>query len=188
MLAAYHFKSVWVVSFSMFKLVNFFLDIALLKRAPQDLPASGVIFFVVVLLNVMVATVGIADLIPGAAAMAAAITDAVLILVLLRLVLMIQGRSARFVQTATAIFGSGIVLGLIALPLQLSIEQNSEGTEAGVVVSLAYLTLLVWSQLVIAHVLRHALNVSFALGVGLALVYSLLSGVIIQALFITPTT
>jgi hypothetical protein len=173
----------------MFKLVNFFIDIALLRRAPQDLPGSATIFFVVVTLNVIVATIGIADLIPGASAMAAAMTDAVIIILLLRLVLMIQNRSARFLQTATAIFGSGILLGLIALPLQLGIDANTDGEEISAVISLAYLLLLVWSQLVVAHVLRHALSISFALGVGLALIYSLLSGVIIQSLFvITPTS
>ena len=172
----------------MFKLVNFFLDIALLRKAPQDLPASSAIFVVVVLLNVIVATIGIAGLIPGASAMAAAMTDAVIILLLLRLVLMIQNRSARFLQTATAIFGSGIILGLIALPLQLGINGNADGGEVSAVISFAYLLLLVWSQLVLAHVLRHALSISFALGVGLALVYSLLSGVIIQSLFVIAPT
>ena len=167
----------------MFQLANFFVDIALLRRAPQDLPASMPVFIMVVLLNVIVATIGVADIIPGASAMAAAMTDVVIMLVMLRLVLMIQNRAARYVQTATAIFGSGIVLGLIALPLQLTIDPNAQGNEIPGIVSLAYLVLLVWSQLVIAHVLRHALDISFALGVGLALVYSVLSGVTIQTLF-----
>jgi len=168
----------------MFQLANFFVDVSLLRRAPQDLPPSMPVFLLVVLLNVVVATIGIADIIPGAAAMAAAMTDAVIMLVMLRLVLMIQNRSARFVQTATAIFGSGVVLGLIALPLQLTLDPDVQDNQIPVFVSLAYLMLLVWSQLVIAHVLRHALDISFALGVGLALVYSVLSGVTIQTLFI----
>ena len=168
----------------MLQLINFFIDVALLRRAPQDLPASMIVFVLVVLLNVIVATVGVASLLPGVSAMAAAMTDAVLVLVLLRLVLMIQNHSARFIQSATAIFGSGILLGLIALPLQLSLDGAAENTQVPAIVSLAYLVLLVWSQLVIAHILRHALDISFALGVGLALVYSVLSGVIIQTLFI----
>ena len=168
----------------MFQLANFFVDVALLRRTPQDLPASMPVFVLVVLLNVIVATIGIANLIPGTPAMAAAMTDVVIMLVMLRLVLMIQNRMARFLQTATAIFGSGIVLGLIALPLQLTIDPNAQGSEVSGIVSLAYLILLVWSQLVIAHVLRHALDVSFALGIGLALVYSVLSGITIQTLFL----
>lgn len=168
----------------MFQLANFFVDVALLRRAPQDLPASMPVFVVVILLNVIVATVGIADMIPGVSAMAAAMTDMTIMLVMLRLVLIIQNRAARFIQTATAVSGSGVVLGLIALPLQLTIDPDTQPNEISGIVSLAYLVLLIWSQLVIAHVLRHALEISFALGIGLALVYSVLSGVTIQMIFI----
>jgi len=168
----------------MFQLASFFVDIALLRRAPQDLPASMPVFVLAVSFNVIVATIGVADIIPGVSAMAAAMTDAVIMLVMLRLVLMTQNRAARYVQTATAIFGSGIVLGLVALPLQLALDPNAQGNEISAIVSMAYLLLLIWSQLVIAHVLRHALDISFALGIGLALVYSVLSGVTIQTFFI----
>lgn len=170
----------------MLKLFNFFVDICLLRRAPQDLPASGALFAIVVLLSVAVGAVGVSDVIPGLAAFAAAMLDAVIAMVLLRLALMLKNHSGRFLQTATALFGSSIIMGLIALPLQLAVDDQAE--VVGPFVSVAYLFLLIWIQVIIGHILRHALGVSMMLGVGLALTYSVVSGVIIQSLFLTPAT
>lgn len=168
----------------MLKLFNFFVDICLLRRAPQDLPASGALFALVVLLSVAVGAVGVSDVIAGLAAFAAAMLDAVIAMVLLRLALMLKNHPGRFLQTATALFGSSIIMGLIALPLQLAIDDKAEVVAP--FVSVAYLFLLIWIQVIIGHILRHALDVSMMLGVGLALTYSVLSGVIIQSLFLTP--
>lgn len=167
----------------MLTLFNFFVDICLLRRKPQDLPASTTLFVALVLVNLLIAIIGISGLIPPASAVAAAMLDAVLLMTMLRLVLSIQNRTARFLQSATAIFGSGIVLGLIALPLQLALDQSAEASAITQLASIAYLILLIWSQLVVAHVLRHALDISLVLGVGLALTYAIVSGVLIQTLF-----
>ena len=168
----------------MLKLFNFFLDVCLLRRAPQDLPASTSLFAVSVALSVIVGAIGVADVIKGVSALAAAMLDAVIALVMLRLVLMIQNHIARFLQTATAVFGSSVILGLIALPLQLVIGDAGNESPMAPFVSVAYLLLLIWVQVVIGHILRHALNISLSLGIGLALTYSIVSGVIIQTLFL----
>lgn len=157
----------------------------MLRRAPQDLPASASLFLIVITLSVIVGAIGVSDVIPGFAALAASMLDAVIIMILLRLVLMIKSFSERFLQTATALFGSSTILGLIALPLQLIVGDGSSEQAIAPMLSLAYLVLLVWVQIVIGHILRHALNVPLMLGVGLALTYSVLSGIIIQSIFLT---
>ena len=172
----------------MLKLFNFFVDLCLLRRAPQDLSASLPLFAITIFLSVVIGAIGIIDVIQGVSAFAAAMLDAVIALVLLRLVLVFRNLSARFLQTATALFGSSAVLGLIAMPLQLVVGDQAEGNTVAPLVSVAYLVLLVWVQIVIGHILRHALNVTMTLGVGLALTYSIISGVIIQSLFLPPPT
>lgn len=172
----------------MLKLFNFFLDLCLLRRAPQDLPASPQLLVMVIIIAVSIGAVGIADVIPGIGALAAAMLDAVIVVLLLRLALQLKNVAARFTQTATAVFGSSIILGLIALPMQLAIGDAQSNPSLGAMISLAYLFLLLWVQLVIGHILRHALNVSLPLGIGLALVYSLLSGSLIQSLFLEQAT
>ena len=171
----------------MLKLFNYFIDICLLRRAPQDLPASTPLFVISITLSVIVGAIGVADIIKGISALAASMLDAVIALVMLRLVLVIQNHSARFLQTATALFGSSLVLGLIALPLQLVVGDAGNESAMAPLVSMAYLVLLIWVQVVIGHILRHALNISLPLGIGLALTYSIVSGIIIQALFLNSS-
>ena len=174
----------------MLKLFNFFLDICLLRRAPQDLPASSTLFFAVLLINVLISAVGVIDVIKNPAmALAAAMLDATMLIIVLRLVLLIQQRSARFLQTATALFGSASILSLLALPLQLAVGDSSAATEpTSPIISLAYIVLIIWIQVVFGHVIRHALDISFALAIGLALSYSLIASIIIQSLFIMPAS
>ena len=167
----------------MIKLINYFVDVCLLRRGPQDAPASSALLLLVLIINLVISSIGVSDIIPGAKAVAAAIVDAIIIIVFLQLVLKLKNRSDRFIQTATATFGTGALLGMLALPLQLAVGSESAGNGSQSI-AIFYLVLLVWVQVVIGHILRHALNVPFSLGIGLALVYSVLSGVLIQSLFI----
>jgi len=168
----------------LFKLFNFFVDLCLLRRAPQDLPASPYLFAVMLTVSVLVGAAGVSDMIPGIAALAASMLDAVIAMVLLKLLLRVKNFDNRFLQTATAVLGAGIILGLLAIPLQLSLNEEVMQSESGALVSLVYLLLLIWIQVVIGHILRHALSVSMLLGVGLALTYSIISGTVIQSVFL----
>ena len=170
----------------MIKLINYFVDVCLLRRGPQDAPVSSTLLLLVLLVNLAISSIGVSDIIPGPQAVAASIVDAVIIIVLLQLVLRLKNRIERFIQTATATFGTGALLGMLALPLQLAV--SSEAAEQSQTMAIFYLMLLVWVQVVIGHILRHALNVSLSLGIGLALVYSVLSGVLIQSLFIDSSS
>jgi hypothetical protein len=171
-----------------FRLFNFFVDLCLLRRAPQDLPASSSLFASTLLLSVITGAIGVSDVLPSAQALLASVTDAVIVILLIRLALQLKGFQPRFLQTATAVFGIGIILGLMAMPLQLSISEESMQGEMGGLIALAYLLLLGWVQVAIGHILRHALSVSLPLGIGLALTYSLISGTVIQTLFLQSSS
>jgi len=168
----------------MLSLFNFFVDLCLLRKAPQDLPASPVLFALVLLANLMLGTLGILDVFAVDKAMLAVVTDALLMLVLLRMALLLKQHGERFMQTATAILGAGIVLTLLAFPLQIGLQENMAETAFGTIASLAYLMLILWIQLVIGHILRHALQVSLTLGIGLAFTYSVISSTLVQYLFL----
>lgn len=169
----------------MLKLLNFFVDLCLLRRAPQDLPASQSLLVAVVIAN------GIAGIVLGlqawdasGMALAATILDIGVILGLLWVALQIRGVTPRFTQSATALLGAGTLFTLLAMPLQPLLDAP-DGIELG---ALLYLLLLVWVQLVYGHVLRHALNVSLLAGVALSLAYTFTSAVLIELFFPLPAT
>jgi hypothetical protein len=165
------------------KLLNFFVDICLLRRAPQDLPASQSLLVVVLVVNGLAGIVlGIQTWAGVGVALAATGLDIGVLLGLLWVALQVRGVAPRFTQSATALLGAGVLFTLLAMPLQPLLDSPEE-IEAG---ALLYLLLLIWVQLVYGHVLRHALNVSLVAGVALSLAYTLTSAVLIELLFPLP--
>ena len=59
-------------------------------------------------------------------------------------------------------------------------------TQAARTASLLILALVVWLQVALGHIFRHALEVTLLLGVGLAFLYSVVSENVIRALFVLP--
>ena len=49
--------------------------------------------------------------------------------------------------------------------------------------SMVWLVLVGWSLLVVAHIMRHALSVAFAVGLGVAILYTLVAMQVIGTLF-----
>jgi hypothetical protein len=104
------------------------------------------------------------------------------------LLLRFRSHPGRFVQAATAAIGVSAVIAAASLPLQWMLPTDTAGgvTAAAETVSLALLLLIVWLQVALGHVLRHALDTSLMLGIGLAFLYAVVSGAIIQSLFLFP--
>lgn len=168
----------------MLKLLNFFVDLCLLRRAPQNLPASQLLLMIVLAVNALAGIVlGMQTWAGAGVAFAATLLDIGVLLGLLWVALQVRGVTPRFVQSATALLGAGTLFTLLAMPLQPLLDTPEE-IEAG---ALLYLLLLIWVQLVYGHVLRHALNLNLVSGVALSLVYTFTSAVLIELLFPLPT-
>jgi len=159
------------------------LEICLLKSGPQDLPASSSFlglavtgyFLVDVLVSRLNTSLG--------TALAISLLDVVLMVAFTQLILRVVAKPERFTQTLSALAGTGQLLGLLALPLihGLSVAQAAGEPAAGL--AFAWLALLCWSLLVLGHILRHALAVNLLTGVGIGILYSLLSLVLMRVVF-----
>jgi hypothetical protein len=108
---------------------------------------------------------------------------ALLELVLLALftagLLYLLGKPQRISQTLAALTGSGGLLGLPALVLVLAAGPDPAESLS----STGWLLLLLWNLLVNAHIMRHALSVSLALGAGVSVMYMLVSTQVLLAAF-----
>jgi hypothetical protein len=165
-----------------YQLVNFFVDLCLLRAAPQAMPASGVLLGLTLVLNVLVGVLILAGISVGpGAALGESLLEAGISLFALRLALLLRGHVARFRQTATALMGSNLLLGLAALP---ALDLGKDGdSELAVLGSLYLLLLMLWSMVVLGHILRHALELSLGEGVTLAALYTLISYAFLSTLF-----
>lgn len=166
------------------RLFNLFVDICLLRAGPQDLPGSGFLLLLTVLLSLLTGTLVIVGTFGTlGAALAAQMLDILLLLGLLRLLLQLTGKSARYQQTASALFGSGVLINLVTMPLQLLYSGDPSGPALGEMGTLFYLIIIVWALVIVGHIIRHALEIRLAAGIMLSLGYFLIANYIIQTLF-----
>ena len=159
-------------------LPNKFLGICLLRANPQDLPVSNSLMLSAVLVYGLADVIGVLDTLPlGRAALAAAV-DTLLLVAATHLVLHWRALKDRVPQTLSALAGCGATLSLLAWA--------SAGLTRDWLPPLwVWAPFLVWYTLVFGHVLRHALNISLAAGVGASLLYLILS-MGMTGLFVTP--
>lgn len=159
------------------------LEICLLKAGPQELPATprflGLVLIGYFLVDVLVSRLNTSL----GTALAISLLDVLLLMAFAQLVLRLFAKPERFNQTLAAMAGAGQLLGLLALPLihGLGVAQAAGETAAGL--AFGWLAVLCWSLLVLGHILRHALAVSLLTGVGIGVLYSLLTLVLMRAVF-----
>ena len=163
-------------------LIRFFLELCLLRRVPQDLPASSTLLGLVLAINLVASLlVGLAADLSAPIALGQGLADALLTLGLLHLALRLTRHPARFVQLATALLGAGALLSLVAVaPLMLLSGAESRGETS--LAGLPLLVLLFWSLLVTGHILRHGLDLRLGQGVLIAVAYNLPASTLINAL------
>lgn len=168
------------------KLLRFFIDLCLLRASPEALPSSWWLLWLLLPLQLLVNMALVGDSLGGLdKAFLASGLDVAVLLGWLWMGLRFMNHPERLQQAASALLGCGVLLGLLLLPIQwalgLELEQAPEPGMGLLAVLLIALT--IWSALVNGSIFRHALGVRLGLGVALALTATVLSTLVIGALF-----
>ena len=168
----------------MLLLIKIFVDIFLLRAKPQDVPASSALLLLSIVLVIvsgvasMLSTVG--ELGQG---IMVSLLDVALTFALLTTVLKVMNISSRLTQTATAMFGTGVIVNLISLPVVWLWSSGPESSEFRLLGGLLYFVLLVWSMVIMGHILRHSFNLHLSSGILIAIGYFLVINTMVQSLF-----
>jgi hypothetical protein len=152
-----------------------FLDIVLWRRGPQDLPASPLLLGFALAAYVGVSVVQLAWLEESASAWVVfVLLDPLLLAGGVWMLLRLFNRRERFLQTATAVLGTGALLGAaLYLPIQWTLsalEVKPGSTLAG----FAALGLVVVFALVTGRILKLATDSNLFTGIAVSLTYFLM--------------
>lgn len=164
----------------MLAFTQFFIDLALLRRGPQDLPSSPVLLVLLAVLSVAIGTVNGAQLFGGLdAALGANLLDLALGMALLAGLLQFRGQIARWLQATSAFLGLGVLGGALML------VARTLATTLGIadVAMLIEVVLAIWLHVALGSVLRHALEVPLSLGVIIVFCYTVLAFNLIAGIF-----
>ncbi len=132
------------------------------------MPSASVLAAGLVIVDVLVGIfLGIAKVSLLQAALES-LVSVVLMIAFVHVALRIRGAGARFNQTLSAMAGCDVLLGGALIPLVVLVNG---GILPPIMFANFWLLLLVWIIVITAHILRHALAVSFASGLGLSIAY-----------------
>lgn len=153
-------------------------DICQLKRGPQDLPywPTGLILLLVasIVVDWCIALLTASE---QPYILVRSLFSNVFALVILYILLSLRSLQTRFVQTAIALVACGIVFSLLVLPIALASGKMPATPQqlSPLQMLLAWVTfaIIVWKFTVDGHILRHALNIPFAAGLTIAVVWAI---------------
>ncbi|PKM46694.1 MAG: hypothetical protein CVV05_03185 [Gammaproteobacteria bacterium HGW-Gammaproteobacteria-1] len=156
------------------RLLKIFMDICLLRAGPQHLPASRFLLTLTLVMHAALGVVFALFTLPLPQALVAAAIGTALLVGVVQALLLVHGKAERVQQTATALAGSEILLGLLAL-LPTAWFYTVESNDARVLPSLLSLLAIVWSVVVTVHIFRAALQVSQGMALLFALGYTIMA-------------
>jgi hypothetical protein len=164
-------------------LIRLFWQIALLRRGPQDVPASALLLVLTVIGYLCVNVLFSTALPPDARWREELLVDSLFMLVWYAALLRLLGRPERILQTTSAVFGFQAVMTPLLIPSDWLMRHFSADSTWQVPVTCAWLLLIVWLIAANSYIVRAALEWSAASSVALVILQTLASGLLQLALF-----
>jgi hypothetical protein len=165
------------------ELSRMFWQIALLRRGPQDLPASMLLLVLTVVGYVCVNAVLSSLLPPESRWPERLLVDSLFMLLWYVVLLRLLGRTERILQTTTAVFGFQAVLTPLLIPSEWLLQRFGQDSTWQIPATCAGLLLFVWVIAANSHIVRAALEWSAASSVTLVILQTLASWLLQLALF-----
>ena len=155
----------------------------LLKTAPQDLPYSPKLMARVIFLYLVSGIVIVGGITEPSLAVGHILLNIGIILFFTYVLLSSLNLKARFVQTVTALIGTGIVFNLLSWPVLGYGDLEQAPRAVMQIISFVVLMLISWEVLVTAHIFRHALNTKMTQAVLLSMSLFFVSLALSQLVF-----
>ncbi len=164
-------------------LAKAFLDICLLRKGPQDLPRSSALLLVSAFAYACIDVLLTAQARSIPESLLVTLLDMCFLMAVSYLILRQHRVVDRWTQTMTALFGTGVILGLFIFPLVFGGGQIQYPDGLQQIILLLFLIMVVWNVAVLAHIVRNAISTSIGIGVLIAIFYIWMSSLLITMLF-----
>jgi hypothetical protein len=159
-----------------------FIDLIRLRRGPQDLPSSQNLLIITGFLLIVTAILGDHMNDDFAGRLIFALTQVAILTITVWIILALNRKSERAVQTLTAFYGTSVLIQLVVWPFRSwLLSMGEEAQQQATLPLLAVIALAVWSFVVMVHIYRNALDASR----GKAILISILTQVIIGMSMLT---
>lgn len=155
----------------MLQVANLFLDIALLRRNPQDLPASPFLLRLSLIAVVISYVLALGPRYSLPEALARAVVDVAFLGLFVYVLLAWAKHTPRFNQSFTALCGTGTILNLVSWPVFGLLGGENAAVGFGTLGLLLMIAIVIWGVTITAHIFRQALNRDWSQAVAVSLLY-----------------
>lgn len=163
-------------------LFRVFFNICTFRNKPQDLPLSSALLALTLFCYTLANILLMMSSAPVTHAVLAGLLETGLVSLITICILKLSRHAGRWTKTLMALAGTGCIMSLLALPLfSGGLLQNAGGALQALLLMI-YLVLLIWNIMVMAHILRHAMDTSLGVGIVFAIIYIVISTVLINTL------
>lgn len=149
-----------------------------LRAGPQILPAAAGLLTAIVIADLLLSVAVLSTGLDFGQALLMVATSIGAGLLFCYAALYLRSLSNRFLQTATALFGTDLIITLVAMPLSLIAVQQLQPDGTSTLspdVALGLLIVTVWMLAVVGGIFRHALDLSWPAALAVALAYVLVT-------------
>ncbi len=144
----------------MFALIQPFINLLLFRAGPQDMPASNAILKIAIFACFVTDILGAIGLLGLTLSAVLSIGQIVLYAAFIYLLLKINKKTERWLQTLTALFGALALINLASYPFIQNLNLFSEGKLVLTPGILIVAVLQLWFFIVMARILRDALEIT----------------------------
>lgn len=160
----------------MLPILDAFLQIALRRRGPEDLPDSRFLLLLAGVVYVATQAALAAPVYGSPLALARSLVlDLVLVCGCVWGLLRLTGHATRYRQTLTAVFGTGALLSMCMLPFNYWVDLTAPAGEPALGPTIGLLAVVSWSLVVNGHIFSRALSRPFIAGLAISIAYFFLN-------------
>ena len=163
----------------MFDIIKLLFDICLFRKGPQDLPNSGWLLRVLLVVYISVRILMLSMHFGWLDVLLQVIVDITLVAVFFWTSLYLARKLGRFNQVISAVLGTDALISFFALPGMATMETG----QGGLLALLVTLSLIGWHWAVTGHIISNALDKTLSFSLGLAFLYLLGSYQVMALLF-----
>ena len=155
-----------------------------LRRGPQDLPTSQNLFIISGFLLIVTAMLGDQMNADFTSKLAFAVTQVIILTATVWIILTINKKAERAIQTLTAFYGTSVLMQLVVWPFRTWLLTTGEEAQQQLSLPLlAVIALAVWSFVVMVHIYRNALDTSRGKAILISIITQMVVGMSMLTLF-----
>ena len=166
-------------------ILKYFIELCLLRKGPQDAPASPVLLISTGTLLILTAI--LSDQLHGdlLGKLSFALAQVALLSAVVWVVLSIRKVSERTVQTLTALYGSGTVIQLLIWPFRAQIVgiEDPQQAQVAMLPLMAIVGFAIWSFIIMIHIYRNALDITRGKAIMISILTQIIVGMAMFSMF-----